>query len=255
MICFTFIWTLWAIPNLSGRNPWGVKFDSNNSMNSHVASIASRIGLNFQQLKPFLKHANMQQRKTIMRSKLESIALYASPLLFNESQSCTKRLESVIMTIYKWIYNRCTYRKKYSDICKEIKIEEPSQTLLKNNAKFICKIMYEKKVDHLTNLMIINPWIGTKIYLVDPQKQQSKSAIIRLVHLYNALPLELKTFNPQRLKRRLSRLDISFKDWKVEAQRTQYTVQVKPTHTSPKLTPVETKFTSSTHSVTNLINT
>ena len=128
------------------------------------------------------------------------------------SQTCTKRLESVIMTIYKWIYNKCTYRKKYSDICKEIKIEEPSQTLLKNNAKFICKIMYEEKVKHLTELMIVNPRVGTKIYLVDPQKQHSKSAIIRLVHLYNALPMEYKTLNPKRLKRRLSKLDESFKD-------------------------------------------
>ena len=152
----------------------GVKFDSNNSMNSHVASIASRIGMNFQQLKPFLKHASMQQRKTILCSKLESIALYTSPLFLNESHTCTKRLESVIMTIYKWIYNKCTYRKKYSDICKEIKIEEPSQTLLKNNAKFICKIMYEEKVKHLTELMIVNPRVGTKIYLVDPQKQHFK---------------------------------------------------------------------------------
>ena len=60
--------------------------------------------------------------------------------------------------------------------------------------------------------MIVNPRVGMKIYLVDPQKQHSKSAIIRLVHLYNALPMEYKTVNPKRLKRRLSKLDVSFKD-------------------------------------------
>ena len=91
-------------------------------------------------------------------------------------------------------------QEKNSEICNEIKVKEPSQTLLKNNAKFICKLMYEKKVVNLIDLMIINPRIGTKVYLADPQKQHSKSAIIRLVHLYNALPLELKALNPQRLK-------------------------------------------------------
>ena len=74
------------------------------------------------------------------------------------------------MKIYKWIYNRNTYMVKYSDICLDVKVEEPSQKLLKNNTKFICKIMFKKKVEQILNLFIINPRTGSKVYLVDPQK-------------------------------------------------------------------------------------
>ena len=101
---------------------------------------------------------------------------------------------------------------KYKDICQEIRVEPPPQKLLKNNAKFICKIMYEKRVQQILDLMIINPRIGTQVYMVDPHKNNSKSAIIRHVQPYNTLPLDIKILNSERLKRKLAKLQVSFKD-------------------------------------------
>ena len=190
----------------------GVHFNSSNNMESHMSSVASRIGLAFKKLKPFIVHASPKQRKTIINSKLRSIALYCSPLFFNESTHCKKRLESVLMTINKRIYNRNTYMTKYKDICHDIQEDEPKQLLLKTNTKFICKLMTECKVDQLLNLMIINVRLGSKVYMADPHKQGLKAAIIRLVQLYNALPLELKSLNQQRLKQKLTKFDVSFKD-------------------------------------------
>ena len=111
-----------------------------------------------------------------------------------------------------WIYNRCTFKVKTKDILTEVRVNEPSQTLLKVNTKFICKIMNENKVDQILNLFIKNRCTDSKVYLVDPQKDQSKSAIIRHIKLYNALPLEIKVLNPQRLKRKLRKHNVTFKD-------------------------------------------
>ena len=72
--------------------------------------------------------------------------------------------------------------------------------------------MYKNKVDQLLNLFIKNRRLGSKVYLADPQKDQSKSAIIRHVKLYNALPLDIKSLNPQRLKRKLKKHKVTFKD-------------------------------------------
>ena len=161
----------------------------------------------------FWKFKNSNQRQVILQSKLESIALYAAPLVFKENANCIKRLESLLMKINKFIYNKNTYMKRYEDICQDIRVELPAQKLLKLNTRFICKLMFEKRVVQIIDFLIINPRTGTKIYLADPQKTSSRSAIIRLISLYNALPLELKLLNPDRLKRKLSRLQVSVKDW------------------------------------------
>ena len=166
----------------------------------------------FQRLKPPARHAPAHQRRLILLSKLKPLALYGAQLLFNESEHCIKRLESVLMRLYKWIYNRNTFKVKSKDIISDIHVDEPSQTLLKVNTKFICKIMHENKVDQLLNLFIKNRHLGSKVYLADPQKDQSKSAIIRRVKLYNALPLDIKSLNPQRLKRKLKKHKVTFKD-------------------------------------------
>ena len=101
---------------------------------------------------------------------------------------------------------------KYKNICQDIEVDEPKQLILKQNTKFICKLMSERKVDQLLNLMLINPRLGTKVYMADPHKPSSKAAIIRLIQLYNALPLELKSLNQPRLRCKLKKFDVSFKD-------------------------------------------
>ena len=137
--------------------------------------------------------------------------LYGAPIIFNESDYCITQLESILMGFYKWIYNKNTYVVKYRKISKDIKVEEPSQKLLKANTRFICKAMLENKVDQLLNCMVIHPRTETKSYMVDPEKKNYSAVIIRHNHLYNALPYDLKVLNPERLKRKLSKLHVTFK--------------------------------------------
>ena len=94
--------------------------------------------------------------------------------------------------------------------------KDPNRTARAKTVKFniiyISKIIYKKKVHQILNKLIINPRIGTKIHMRDPLKPNSRSSLSRHIKLYNALPLDLKSLNPNRLRRKLKKLQVSFKD-------------------------------------------
>merc|ERR1711954_343361 len=104
------------------------------------------------------------------------------------------------------------YLVLYSIICKEIQVEEPAQKILNNNTKFICKLMFEKKVTQILNSLIMYNRIGSQVFIANPQKNPSKSSLIKLMKLYNALPLKIKILTPQKLKRKLIKWTVSFKE-------------------------------------------
>ena len=112
------------IPSVKHLKILGVNFNASNTMETHNSAIALKTGLAYKKLKPYIIHAPPKQRKIMMTSKQQLIALYCSPLFFNESMHCKKRLESVIMNINKRIYNKNTFIVKYKDICQDIKVDE-----------------------------------------------------------------------------------------------------------------------------------
>ena len=113
------------------------------------------------------------------------------------------------MQINKWIINENCFKKRYTKICKAIKVDDPSQIILKNNIAHICKLISEKEVGQLMDKLIINKHTGSKIYMRDPQKPSAKSLLTRHIDLYNALPFELKTLKIPVLKRRLRKMKVS----------------------------------------------
>ena len=90
----------------------GIKFNASNDMSTHVTTLASRVGLVYRKLQPFLSHASVPQRKIILRSKIESIALCGSILFFNESERVKRRYEGILMRINKWIVNESFFQEK-----------------------------------------------------------------------------------------------------------------------------------------------
>ena len=154
----------------------------------------------------------MSQRKVILTSKLESIALYGAQLASNETESQRKRLEGILMRINKWIFGHSTFKMNYKKLCNDIKVEPPDQKVLKINKQYIAKIFYQKEVDQILEMLKINARLGSKVYFKNPVKATSKALLARHVCLYNALPLDLKILNPPRLKRKLKKLTVSFKD-------------------------------------------
>ena len=77
----------------------GIRFNSKNDMSTHVTTIASTVGMAYKKLQPYISHANTNQRKIIIKSKVESIALYGSALFFNESKNVKKRLSGILKKI------------------------------------------------------------------------------------------------------------------------------------------------------------
>ena len=96
----------------------GIRFNSYNNMNTHLSATASAVGLAYKYIQPYLKHAPIGQRKVILTSKVQSIALYGAPLVFNESESQKKRLEGIIMMVNKWIYGNNTFKLNYKSQSK-----------------------------------------------------------------------------------------------------------------------------------------
>ena len=190
----------------------GIRFNSHNNMSTHLSAISSAVGLAYKFLQPYLKHAPLGQRKIILTSKVQSIALYGAPLVFNKSECQKKRLENILLRVNKWIYGYSTYKLNYEKMCNSMKVEPPDQKLIKLNTQYISKILFEKEVDQIIKMLKINNRLGSKVYLKHPLKPSTKASLVRHIHLYNALPLDLKLLNPPRLKRKLTKLNVSFKD-------------------------------------------
>ena len=84
--------------------------------------------------------------------------------------------------------------------------------LLKTNTLYITKIMYEREVTQILNMLKIGERKGSKVYFREPQRVCSKSSLIRHISLFNALPFKMKILNTMRLKRKLKKLSVTFTD-------------------------------------------
>ena len=170
----------------------------------------SRVGLAYKKLLLFIQHASLEQRKILIKAKIESLALYGGALIFNESESLKKRFLNIIMKINKWVLKENCFRKKNKEVCEKIKVDEPDQIFKKTNIIYICKIMRDKACDQILNKLIINKRAGSKIYIKAPHKPSSKSSLVRHIDLFNALPFELKTAKITSIKRRLKKEKVIF---------------------------------------------
>ena len=90
----------------------GIYFNSSNDMSNHISKTASRVGLAYKNLLPYIKYSSLHQRKILIKSKIESIALYGSPLMFNQSDHIQKRFLAIRMRINKWILRENFSKRK-----------------------------------------------------------------------------------------------------------------------------------------------
>ena len=188
----------------------GIYFNSSNDMSNHISKTASRVGLAYKNLLPYIKYSSLHQQKILIKSKIESIALYGCPLIFNQNDHIQKRFLAILMRINKWILRENCFKKKNKEVCAKIKADEPDQVYLKANVLHILKLIRDNDVDQILEKFTINKRLGTKIYLKEPHKPSSRSSIIRHVDLYNALPIETKTLKISSLKRKFKNHDVVF---------------------------------------------
>ena len=116
------------------------------------------------------------------------------------------------MRINKWILRENVFKKANKDVCAKLRVDEPEQSFLKANTIHILKIMKDREVDQVLEKLSINNRLGSKIYMKDPQKPSSRSALIRHIDLYNALPVDLKAMKIESVKRKLKKHDVVFEE-------------------------------------------
>ena len=84
------------------------------------------------------------------------------------------------MNINKWIYAKNSYMTKMTDICNDIKLDMPEQTIPKAYVQHFVKIVQNYKVTQLTDFMIVSKMLGSKIHTSEPLKAQTKNACFTL---------------------------------------------------------------------------
>ena len=84
-------------------------------MESHVSRLSSHIGVLYKTIKHCLKFTNIK-RQLILNAKLSSIVMYSMQLFFGESHAIRRRLEQIMLKIYKVIYESKTYMMKTTEI-------------------------------------------------------------------------------------------------------------------------------------------
>ena len=98
-----------------------------------------------------------------------------------------------------------------------MKVEPPDQKLIKLNTQYISKSLFEKEVDQIIEMLKINNRLGSKVYLKHLLKPLIEASLVRHIYLSNALPLDLKLLNPPRLKRKLTKLNVSSRTRKLNS--------------------------------------
>ena len=147
----------------------GVTMNSRCSMDTQLSKLKSRLGLEYSKIKPYMHFLSLEDRKTIINSKLRSIVDYALPLFMGENQQTVQRLESLYMTINRIIKGGLTFKVNSIKICNKIKVNLPLRHIRKVSAQYIHKHLKTKKCSALIDELIIPKRKISHIYVKQPQ--------------------------------------------------------------------------------------
>ena len=77
----------------------GFTMNTRGNMESHLAKVKSKIGMELSKIKPQLMYMTLDDRKVISNVKLKSIVDYGMPLMIGENKSVLHKVESTYMYI------------------------------------------------------------------------------------------------------------------------------------------------------------
>ena len=123
----------------------GFVINRRNSLDTHLNSVASKIGLTLAKLQPALKFMTPDLRKRIITAKVKPIATYGSQLVLGQSQQVIQRACALIMRVNRAMFVNTQGLRSTTAICKALNIDEPRQELVKASFSHIHKIIENKK--------------------------------------------------------------------------------------------------------------
>ena len=185
----------------------GFWISQNHSYETHLRKTRANIINTLRCIKPATDAMDTKQRKEIIYSKAVSQLLYGSQLLLGQTQRVKDLFESTLMICNRRIYSRGTFKMRNCLICKEIKVDEPKQIMLKQAATAIHKIISIKKPEPIFKLykFTSKKRVASQISVHRiPKTIKGKRGFVYVSHkLYNSLPSYLRALNHKSFKKKI----------------------------------------------------
>ena len=181
-------------------------------MDSHLNSLASKIGMTLANLKPTLQYMTREIKKRVVTAKVKSIALYGSQLVIGQSQSVIQCACVLIMRVNRAMHNNIEGLRSTSAICRQLKIDEPRQELIKSTFSYIHKIIENKKPDQIISKLRLPNRKSGKVYIRGGSRSMwnVKTPIHAAINRYNAIPADFRTIKHKKLKPKLKKVNIEY---------------------------------------------
>ena len=179
-------------------------------LSHHIAKIKGPIYRTLAEIKPYLQHMNLDQRREVVYSKVLSIANYGLALYSGQTEEIKDRMTTLMMKGNKLIYNKPVLEGMKNEwICKQIKVKTPRQLITEAAAKEMHRIVNTQAPPELYKLLVFPTHFrkAAKISLnhYPRTKKCRRSLFYKSLQQFNSLPEDLKYCHPKMFKRMIKK--------------------------------------------------
>ena len=143
-----------------------------------------------------------------MYSSAVSKVLYGAPLYTGQTQTVKETINTVIMRCNREIHKGNTFKVNNKRVCKEIKVDEPMQLILKQGILFIHKVLFNQYPPSILEEVCLPKSernVEISMHYIPKTDTGKKTCIYANIALYNSLNESLKSMPPKALKRYISK--------------------------------------------------
>ena len=166
--------------------------------------------MTYNKIKEALPHMNPKVRKIVVNAKIRGQINMYLPLFLNQTQQVQNQCEVMLMRINKMIDGQKYFRTENEKICNRIKMPLPKQEIVNSSAKFIQKLIHDRKTPAIMERITRTKRVTSKFYHIYPKKKIYKTPLEVLINLYNQISNELKHEKPKTFKRKLKKEKIDY---------------------------------------------
>ena len=125
-----------------------------NDMITNVMKACGHVMARLCQLRPIITQMeSIEEKKMCINAAVISIMRYCAPLYYGQTENVVSRFHTTIMTCYRSIYAKPTYKMRCEKICKNIKMPMPKELLAKDSVKLLHKIIDNRKPLQVNQLL------------------------------------------------------------------------------------------------------
>ena len=181
-------------------------------MDTHLNSVAAKVGMLMNKLKPALTLMPDPIKKKVINSKVKSVATYGLQLTLGQPQSIIQRACAILMRINRKMFSNQEGLRSTSAICNKLNIDEPRQEILKASFKLIHKMIETKKPDQIIAQLKIPARKSSRVYMRDGRRslRATRSPLNAAVDQYNAIPPSFRALRHKKLKKEIKKVTIDY---------------------------------------------